>query len=126
MPGGSFIAHAFLFQVDEFHIEAKEVPIEGANDMTAVKRYQSPFRRFYAIFHRDAPGNGDGDTIEMAIKSFNESISRHGVDPWVLMYSTFSRGFPTIVLFSFIGVCNGKRCLKILKWFIEALSTSSN
>lgn len=81
---------------DMLHIDTKSIPVEAAHSMSIVERYHQPVRRAYKMIKKETPDTDNETTLQMAIKSINDSVGPDGLVPTLLVFGALPRlGLPT-------------------------------
>lgn len=62
-----------LKNAELLHIATKVVPVDCSNSIAFVGRYEYSLRRVFDIIKSEAPDHVGKDTLQMAVKSINDS-----------------------------------------------------
>lgn len=64
--------------------------------MSIVEPYDKPLRRAYSIIRQEAPDTDKNMTLQMAVKSINDSVGPDGLGPTLRFFGALPRlGLPT-------------------------------
>lgn len=82
---------AFHGNTDMLHIATKSIPVDCANIMSVVERYNTPIRRAFRIIKSETHDLDDEAALQMAVKSVNECAGPDGLVPTLLVFGAMLR-----------------------------------